>query len=171
MEIPRLAPPTVQVAAAATTPLREISLSPGDTNKYYVPAGAFERISLNKAKLCLPHELVNAAVVKELVTNMQQYDVWDYCDPKTLAGKHILRSMLFLKLKTTPLGEFDKLKARLVPDGSMQTTEEYSRSSSPTVDFPSLCLTISLLKYLNAKMATVDVPAAYLNAKLKESIS
>ena len=162
--------PAAPKSVKSSAETRSIVLNPTDPKQYYVPVGAFERISLAKAKLCLPHDLVDAAVIQELVVNMQRYNVWDYCEPDTVRGKHILRSMLFLKIKTTPLGDFDKLKARLVPDGSMQTPSEYSRTSSPTVDFSSLCVAVSLLKLLRAKMATADVPAAYLNATLKESI-
>ena len=145
-------------------------LGPDHPKEYHVPVGAFERISLAKAKLCLPSELVDGAVIQELITNMQRYDVWDYCTPDSVRGKHVLRSMLFLKVKTTPTGEFDKLKARLVPDGSMQKEDEYSRTSSPTVDFSNLSLVLSLTKYLRAKISTVDVPAAYLNASIREQI-
>ena len=149
---------------------RPIVFDSTDPTEYYVPVGAFERISLKQAKLCLPAKLVDDAVIQELVVNMESHAVWDFCSPHRVRGKHILRSMLFLKIKTTPIGDFDKLKARLVPDGGMQQEGEYERTSSPTVDFPSLAVVLSLTKYLKASISTVDVPAAYLRAPLKEEI-
>jgi hypothetical protein len=153
------APTSKKTAAKPST--RPILLDPSDTQLYHIPTGAFERISIKKARQCLPTKLVDDAVITELITNMQKYHVWDYCSPGSLKGKHILRSMLFLKVKTKPDGTFDKLKGRLVPDGSMQTTEEYHRTSSPTVDFSNLALLLSLTKYLHADITTADVPAAY----------
>ena len=171
LHLPFIKSAQANVAARKTSSeTRAIMLGPDHPKEYHVPVGAFERISLAKAKLCLPSELVDGAVIQELITNMQRYDVWDYCTPDSVRGKHVLRSMLFLKVKTTPTGEFDKLKARLVPDGSMQKEDEYSRTSSPTVDFSNLSLVLSLTKYLRAKISTVDVPAAYLNASIREQI-
>ena len=137
---------------------------------FHIDPGSMDRLSIKKAMQVLPEAVVKAAVIQELVTNMREHDVWDYKLPGDVKGKHILPSMLFIKVKTDPNGRYDKTKARLVPNGGLQTPDEYGRSSSPTVDFSSLSMLFGLVKVLKANLATVDVPAAYLNAPLKEKL-
>jgi len=138
--------------------------------QYLLPPNAFDHISIKQLRKYLPQEIIDKAVVDELVGNMEGRGVWQYLKWDTIKpNDHILRSSLFLKTKEKK-GLFDKLKARFVCDGSMQRESEYSQSSSPTVAFSSVLFMLSMCKILNAKLATVDVPAAFLNAKLKEQI-
>jgi hypothetical protein len=58
----------------------------------------------------------------------------------------------------------------LVAGGHRQKPETYGRTSSPTVDISHVMLALSLTNKLNAKMATIDVAAAFLHADLKETI-
>jgi hypothetical protein len=44
----------------------------------------------------------------------------------------IIRSRMFLKEKYLPTGQFEKLKARLVPGGNQQDKDLYEDLSSPT---------------------------------------
>jgi hypothetical protein len=127
-------------------------------------------MTINQAKLVLPAQLVNDAVINEVVHNMANYDVWQYRLPHDVVGKHILPSKFFLKSKFTPSGHFDKLKGRLVIGGHRQKPDEFQRTSAPTVDFSSFCLLVSLARFLGAKIATADVPAAYLNTPHKERL-
>ena len=137
---------------------------------FHVDPGTMDRLSIKKALQVLPSSVVKEAVIQELVTNMREHEVWEYKLPGDLKDKHILPSMLFIKVKTDPNGRYDKTKARLVPNGGLQRSDEYGRSSSPTVDFSSLSVLFGLVKMLDAHVATVDVPAAYLNAPLKEEV-
>ena len=162
--------PTISSILSSPLTTKRVIFDDTDSHEYFVPAKAFDRISLRKALGYMLKKLINEAVIQELVTNMGDHNVWTYIKPEQARGKHILPSHLFLKIKETPNGQFDKLKARLVGNGSTQNETEYNRTSSSTVDFTSLALVLSLSKYLGAKIATVDVPAAYLNAELKETI-
>ena len=139
-------------------------------SEYYIPPGMLENMTISQAKSLLPEQLVNNAVINEIINNMSTYNVWKFCLPSDVIGKHILPSKFFLKSKFTPTGLFDKLKGRLVSGGHRQKPDEFQRTSAPTVDFSSFCLLVSLVRYLGASMATVDVPAAYLNTPLKEDI-
>lgn len=171
--INQLAGPDASTGASGTMPhpgTRTVVLDPSDPQEYYVPTSAFERMSLKQAQKYLPSTLIEDAVINELVTNMQRHGVFAYCSPTQVRREHILRSLLFLKIKTKPNGDFDKLKARLASDGSTQTADEYTRSAAPTVDMASVALILSLVKYFGASVATVDVPAAYLHAPLKEDV-
>ena len=62
------------------------------------------------------------------------------------------------------------MKSRLVAGGHRQKPETYGRTSSPTVDISHVMLALSLRKKMNAKIATIDVAAAFLHADLKETI-
>jgi hypothetical protein len=137
--------------------------------QYILPPTAFERISIKQLRKYLPQSIIDKAVHDELVGNMEGKQVWKYVPYSEARKQHVIRSMIFLKVKEKG-GQFDKLKARLVCDGSNQSEEQFDRTSSPTVDYSSLLLILSLVKYLDAKIATVDVPAAFLNSKLKEKI-
>lgn len=140
-----------------------------DAKQHILPPDAFDHISIKKLRKFLPHHIIDAAVLDELKGNMEGRNVWKYVPWSEVSGKHILRSHFFLKVKEVD-GLFDKLKGRMVCDGSNQLESEYSRTSSPTVDYSSILLQLSLVKYLKAKLATVDIPGAFLNSKLKEKI-
>ena len=62
------------------------------------------------------------------------------------------------------------MKSRLVAGGHRQTPESYGRTTAPTVDISHVMLSLALVKKLQAKMATIDVAAAFLHAKLDEEI-
>jgi len=81
-------------------------------------------------------------------------------------GVKILRSSMFLKVKLKPNGEFDKLKARLVADGSSQDRSIYEDVSSPTISTTSLFVLASLAARENHCVATFDIASAYLNADM-----
>ena len=142
-----------------------------DGHIYILPPNAFERISIRKLAQFLPQQLIDKAVVDELVGNMEGKGVWKYVtwDNVRKEKAHVIRSMFFLKVKEKD-GLFDKLKGRLVCDGSSQQDAQFGHTYSPTVNKDIIFLVLSLVKYLQAKIATVDVPAAFLNSKLKEKI-
>ena len=85
-------------------------------------------------------------------------------------GKTLLPSKVFLKGKYDAHGRFTKLKSRLVAGGHRQKPDTYGRTSSPKVDISHVMLCLSLVKKLRAKLATIDVAAAFLHAKLDEEI-
>lgn len=67
---------------------------------------------------------------------MIEKQVWAYVDfPKLTSDKRrkMIRSIIFLKEKFDSTGNFEKLKARLVAGGHMQTDILFSNSSSSTV--------------------------------------
>ena len=61
-----------------------------------------------------------------------------------------------------------KLKTRLCAGGHRKGVDD--RNSSPTVDYHSIILILVICKFLNLSLHTTDVPAAYLNAILRERI-
>ena len=88
------------------------------------------------------------------------------------AGIKIIRSSLFFKEKFLPSGAFDKLKARLVADGSMQERALYTddQTSSPTAALQSVFTVAALAAKERREVVTIDVTGAYLNAVMKTDV-
>ena len=112
------------------------------------------------------------AVRSELL-NMIRKDVFEPVLISQLTRQErraIIRSSIFLKEKFRPDGTFDKLKARLVADGSMQDKEIYENLNSPTVATVSVFCMLAMAARERRLMSTVDVGSAYLNANLDSSV-
>ena len=83
--------------------------------------------------------------------------------------RRAIRSLMFLKEKFTPSGKFQKLKARLVADGSRQDRTIYNDSSSPTASVPALFTVFGIAAAEGRDVASLDITGAYLNAKADKS--
>jgi hypothetical protein len=134
--------------------------------------GSFN-LSVKEAYKTLDKDAVDASILSEL-ENMKRYDVWEYTkieDLNSSARKSILPCKLFLKEKLDAGGNFVKLKSRLVAGGHRQRDESFDQTHSPTVDISSVFMSLGLCTYLeNAYFGTADIPAAYLNSPLKETL-
>jgi len=80
----------------------------------------------------------------------------------------ILRSHMFLREKFIALGVFEKIKARLVADGSSQDREDFDDEeiSSPTACLESIFNMLKLVAVEKRHLLILDVGGAYLNAKI-----
>ena len=80
----------------------------------------------------------------------------------------ILRSHMFLREKFNALGVFEKIKARLVADGSSQDREDFDDEeiSSPTTCLESIFIMLKLVAVEKRHLLILDVGGAYLNAKI-----
>ena len=78
--------------------------------------------------------------------------------------KNILRSLMFIKKKFFPYGDMDKLKARLVANGSQQIRHLYDFISS--VSLQVIFLLFNVLSYHRCMLSTVDIRGAFFNAEL-----
>jgi Reverse transcriptase (RNA-dependent DNA polymerase) len=83
----------------------------------------------------------------------------------------IIRSSMFLKMKTHPDGTFDKYKARLVAGGDMQDKKLYDNLSSPTVSTSSVVAIIAIAAHEKRRAAVVDIGSAFLNATMSGSVA
>ena len=92
--------------------------------------------------------------------------------PSDIGGKTFLPSMMFLKEKYTPSGEFDKLKARLVGGGHKQDRDLYDKSSttSPTLSTETLFALAGIAARENRKVIVVDIGGAYLHADMDKDL-
>jgi hypothetical protein len=80
--------------------------------------------------------------------------------------KQIIRSSMFLKTKFDAKGIFEKIKARLVADGSKQDRALYPDNSSPTVAMQSLLMVLLIAAKEGRKAMKIDIGGAYLNAEM-----
>ena len=80
--------------------------------------------------------------------------------------KQIIRSSMFLKTKFDAKGMFEKIKARLVADGSKQDRALYPDNSSPTVAMQSLMMVLLIAAKEGRKAMKIDIGGAYLNAEM-----
>mmetsp|Transcript_19348 Transcript_19348/g.48397 ORF Transcript_19348/g.48397 Transcript_19348/m.48397 type:complete len:547 (+) Transcript_19348:1560-3200(+) len=77
--------------------------------------------------------------------------------------KRVLPSHMFLKDKFDAVGNFEKLKARLVTGKDTTETVSYEQRSSPTVSSDSLKLMSAIAARDGMATGTVDFPGAFLN--------
>ena len=83
--------------------------------------------------------------------------------------KNIVRSHLLFKDKFDAMGEFDKLKARLVGDGRTQDRTIYQDTYSPTAAVRSLMTILKIAAIEERKMMKIDVTGAYLCAPIDDT--
>eukprot|EP01040_Poterioochromonas_malhamensis_P013796 gene13796-15214_t len=79
--------------------------------------------------------------------------------------KDVIHSFMFMKEKFKSNGEFDKIKARLAAGGNEQSMSVMS-TSSPTVSLQAIFMTAAIAAKEKRKIASCDVPGAYLNASM-----
>jgi Reverse transcriptase (RNA-dependent DNA polymerase). len=82
--------------------------------------------------------------------------------------RKVIRSSMFLKEKYDGLGNFEKLKGRLVADGRMQDKSLYGDKISPTAKIDSIMMELSIAVEKRRKIAKVDIGGAYLNAYIDD---
>ena len=75
---------------------------------------------------------------------------------------------MFLKEKHLPDGSFERYKARLMGDGSMQDRNVIQNLSSPTASFTFVLIGLKYAAMNKMKGMKIDVKRAFLNALLDE---
>jgi len=82
--------------------------------------------------------------------------------------KKIIKSFMFLKAKFDGMGVFEKIKARLVANGSQQDLRPKIETASPTVAMDSVMMCLSIAAKEGRSVATADIGGAYLNADMDD---
>ena len=72
---------------------------------------------------------------------------------------------MFIKQKFFPNGDMDKLKARLVADGSKHGRHLYDFVSSATISLQVVYVLVNIASYYRCILSTVDIGGAFLNAE------
>ena len=89
-----------------------------------------------------------------------------------MTTEEIIRSHMFLKAKIDANGIFEKIKARLVADGSGQDRSEFNEEelASPTASLESIFNIIKIIVEEGRHKLILDVGGAYLNAAIDRDI-
>ena len=114
-----------------------------------------------------PYGVQSRSALVEEIRNMISYQVGtytNYYDIPFAQRKYILRSFMFLKMKTKPDGSFDKMKARLVADGKHQDEKLYDLIASAMVSLKGVFLLFNIASYYRAILSSIDITGAFLNA-------
>jgi hypothetical protein len=116
-------------------------------------------------------ERAKAAMVAELSKLLEKKSFHPtHCDRSAKNAKPFW-SFMFLKEKFLPSGEPDKLKARLVADGSQQDRSLFAPDPlsvyAPTVSMTILYLMLGIFAKDAMEVTTGDVPSAFLHADLE----
>jgi Reverse transcriptase (RNA-dependent DNA polymerase) len=112
------------------------------------------------------------SVVKE-IKQMVDSTVFDGVDEALLTKEEwqsVISSMLFLKEKYSPMGEFQKLKSRLVAGGHQQdpTLFEKGVNSAPTIATQSVLMIAAIAAAEGRAVAAVDIPGAFLKSDMPD---
>ena len=81
--------------------------------------------------------------------------------------KKIIRTIMFLKEKYAADGSFEKLKARLVANGSQMDRDKSKDVSSPTISLIALLVISALAAREGREIATMDVGSAFVKASME----
>jgi hypothetical protein len=114
------------------------------------------------------------AVVQEIMSlcNMETFEGKKVTDMTEEQLKRIITSKTFLKEKFTPegiyeRGIYERLKARLVAGGHLQSREE-TEGASPTPATEAVFMVAAIAAFEGRAVATVDFPSAFLLADIPE---
>jgi len=105
-------------------------------------------------------------------TEMEQHKEIGTWEPVQLpTGRVAIGCRWVYAVKTTPSGDFEKAKARLVAQGFTQRPGiDYYDITSPVVKFDSIRTILATANYFDWEIEMMDVKGAYLNSILDEEI-
>ena len=121
---------------------------------------------IDEAYRKFPNE-AKASALKEL-KEMLAREVFTPLNPKDFSKtklKGVLKSFMFFKEKYN-LGAFDKLKARLVGNGSQQINVEAINKASPTAKLESILMAFGIAASEERYIISADIGNAYLEASM-----
>ena len=129
-----------------------------------------KNMTIDKAIEKVGDEAIDA-VIKEMLMIIDEKQAIESIKIEDLSNeekKRIIPSKMFLKEKFMADGTFDKLKARLVAGGHMQSRDIYDDGSSPTVGTSSVFMCACIAAHEGRSVSVIDFPGAYLNSKIPE---
>jgi len=125
-------------------------------------------MSVLKAKRLFGEKSTLVALAKEAI-NLTDKKVNEPVKFKNMTPgerKNVIRAHTFLKEKYNSKGEFEKLKARTVADGSKQDRSVYGDNSSPTVVTSAVFMIAAIAAKEGRHVMTCDIGGAFLHADM-----
>jgi hypothetical protein len=144
------------------------------TNIYTLAMKVYQhayKTSITKA-LNSEHSKESHAAIKNEIDYMIKYKVMVpemFEDIPYHHRSNMIRSHMFLKWKYHPDGRFDKIKARLVGGGDMQSIYTYDETNSPTINSITVMALLNIMTVLQLEHTVADINGAYLSAEVKEN--
>jgi len=125
-------------------------------------------LSVSKAKRLFGERPTLVAIAKEAInlSDKQVNEPVHVSSMTSVQRKNIIRAHTFLKEKFNSKGEFEKLKARTVADGSKQDKSVYGDNSSPTVATSSVFMIAAIAANEGRHVMTCDIGGAFLHADM-----
>jgi len=116
-------------------------------------------------------ELIQLFVKKRALVPMKLEEVLKKVGQANL-WFHTVRSHMFLKEKYDAARNFEKIKARLVADGSTQDRNDFKEEdiASPTASLESIFNMLKLVAVEKRHLLILDIGGAYLNAGIDRSV-
>ena len=144
-----------------------ITLSDISPNEYVYFAKENEKLTIKKALKSERKGEAEAAMIAEIEVFMELGVLsWvKFTDIPARERKNIIRLFMFIKYKYLSDGTFDKVKARLVADGSRQTPDTYGETATTTLHPATFMMLLTKAVNCNGKLKVYDVPSAFLHTK------
>jgi hypothetical protein len=135
----------------------------------YVPAGNYNISPKAGAKKYGAKRSLQSQY-KEILS-LYQNGTFEGVLPKDLSGsrkRKIIRSFIIMREKFDAEGNFEKLKARLVANGSQMDPSQFNDLSSPTVSLTFLLMMVAISAREGREVATMDVGSAFVKASMDD---
>ena len=139
-------------------------------DRIVMKASMSKNMSIDKAIEKIGDDAIDA-VVKEMLMIVDEKQAFESVRIEELSDaerRRVIPSKMFLKEKFRADGTFEKLKARLVAGGHMQSREIYDNGSSPTVGTSSVFMCACIAAQEARSVSVIDFPGAYLNSEIPE---
>jgi hypothetical protein len=128
------------------------------------------KFSVSTALKYLPERIVTSAINVEL-NNMLNENVFEFVmRGRKYDQNSVIDTLIFMKIKLDSENKYDKIKARIVARGDLQSADSYNSTYAPTLSTTGLYIILSLNKYIDGEIASCDISSAYLRAPIKEEI-
>ena len=125
-------------------------------------------MSVLKAKRLFGEKSTLVALAKEAInlTDKKVNEPIKFNNMTPGQRRNVIRAHTFLKEKYNSKGEFEKLKARTVADGSKQDKSVYGDNSSPTVATSAVFMIAAIAAKEGRHVMTCDIGGAFLHADM-----
>jgi len=120
-----------------------------------------------------PHAAEWAAAMKKELDSMRAHHVWDWVPAPTdgSGGQRPIGCKWVFALKYDKDGKVTRFKARLVAQGFAQREGvDYGETYAPVLHYKSLRVILAIVAHQGYELLQMDVPTAFLNAPVKETV-
>ena len=127
-----------------------------------------EPLTLNHAMMRPDWDQWDRAIVEELAA-LETFNTFEVC--VLPPSKEAVGCRYVFKVKTTPQGDIERYKVRLVAQGFLQQEGiDYNEVFAPVIDSTSITLLLSIANQYDWELEQMDVITAFLYGRLEEEV-